>query len=333
MAATFVLQQGTAPAAVPAPAAPVTQEHGHSRGACSKGLVALTFDDGPRPGTTKPLVRSLRRLGVPATFFEIGEHVAAHPALSRFVAAHGFAVENHSWSHPDLARLRKPGIRRQVVLTQRAFRRAHVRPGNLLRPPYGAVSARVDQVVAAHGLVPVLWNVDSGDWRGGGSARITASVLAQLVPGRSNVVLQHDGVDNSPASVRAVPRIVRAARHRGYCFAALGTDGTPQPPQPLLRATVLDGREGARPVAVVLRLDKPTTVPTSVRLVSVDGTARAGAAYTRLDTVVRFARGVSYAIVRVPVAATGPGGAFTVRVEHPTGLQPTATTLTATITG
>jgi len=49
-------------------------------------------------------------------------------------------------------------------------------------------------------------------------------------------VLQHDGVTNSPASVAAVPRVVKVARHRGYCFAALGPHGHPRLPGPAVAA-------------------------------------------------------------------------------------------------
>ena len=48
---------------------------------CSRGLVALTFDDGPSATVTPRLVRLLQRIDVPATFFMIGSRVDAHPEL------------------------------------------------------------------------------------------------------------------------------------------------------------------------------------------------------------------------------------------------------------
>jgi peptidoglycan/xylan/chitin deacetylase (PgdA/CDA1 family) len=52
---------------------------------CSRGLVALTFDDGPSATVTPKLVRLLQRERVPATFFMIGQHVDAHPEIVRMV--------------------------------------------------------------------------------------------------------------------------------------------------------------------------------------------------------------------------------------------------------
>jgi peptidoglycan/xylan/chitin deacetylase (PgdA/CDA1 family) len=74
------------------------------------------------------------------------------------------------------------------------------------------------------GLVPVLWTIDSHDWTGIPSSTIAHNVLSRLRPG-DNIVLQHDGVDNSPATLAALPQIVSTARELGYCFRGLGNRG------------------------------------------------------------------------------------------------------------
>lgn len=45
-------------------------------GAAHGSYVALTFDDGPWPGTTNTLLDGLAQRGVKATFFLVGEQVA-----------------------------------------------------------------------------------------------------------------------------------------------------------------------------------------------------------------------------------------------------------------
>ena len=192
---------------------------------CSAGLVALTFDDGPVRGVTADLVTILQSRHVPATFFMVGSRVRTAPGTARLVARAGFTIGNHTWSHPQLPRLRDGAVRRELRSTARELRSNGIRPSTLMRPPYGAIDARVRADVRDLGLVPVLWDVDSNDWRGGSARQIAASILRQLRPHRSNIVLQHDGVRNSPASVAAVPWVIRTARHRGYCFARLGPHG------------------------------------------------------------------------------------------------------------
>ncbi|HET6167457.1 MAG TPA: polysaccharide deacetylase family protein [Marmoricola sp.] len=215
---------GTASDARPAPALATSTRP------CTKGLVALTFDDGPARGLTAKLVRILRDRHVPATFFMVGSRVHTAPRAARLVARDGFTIGNHTWSHAHLTRLTDRGVRTEIRRTARELRHNGIHPSTLMRPPYGDVDDRVRNDVRALGLVPVLWTVDSNDWRGGSTRQIADSILGQLRPHRTNVVLQHDGVTNSPASVAAVPRVVKVARHRGYCFAALGPHGHPRLP-------------------------------------------------------------------------------------------------------
>ncbi|MGY2877101.1 peptidoglycan/xylan/chitin deacetylase (PgdA/CDA1 family) [Marmoricola sp. URHA0025 HA25] len=196
---------------------------------CPAGLVALTFDDGPARGVTARLVRILQDEQVPATFFMVGSRVRTAPREARLVSRAGFAVGNHTWSHPLLTRLSDAQIRTEVRRTATILRREQIPSTTLMRPPYGDVDARVRADVHALGLVPVLWDVDSDDWRGGSSRQIASAILHQLRPHESNIVLQHDGVRNSPASIAAVPTVIRVARHRGYCFTTLGADGRMAP--------------------------------------------------------------------------------------------------------
>jgi peptidoglycan/xylan/chitin deacetylase (PgdA/CDA1 family) len=199
---------------------------------CPAGLVALTFDDGPARGLTVRLVRILERRHVPATFFMVGSRVRTAPRAARSVEKAGFPVGNHTWSHPHLTRLSDGGIRDELLRTAARLRQTGVTRTPLMRPPYGDIDARVRTDVRDLGLVPVLWDVDSRDYRGGSTDRIARTILQRLRPHQSNIVLQHDGVRNSPASVRAVRTVVRVARHRGYCFTTLGPDGrmVPLPP-------------------------------------------------------------------------------------------------------
>ncbi len=190
------------------------------------GTIALTFDDGPAPGTTPRLVRILQAANVPATFFMVGQRVRRHPALARAVERAGFQVANHSWAHEQLTARSGRQVRQSIAATGRELRRAGVRPSRLMRPPYGAINGRVRREVARAGYVPVLWTIDSRDWANGSADQIAARILGGLHRG-PNVVLQHDGVDRSPVSVSAVAKVVRVARRRGFCFAGLDGRGRP----------------------------------------------------------------------------------------------------------
>ena len=213
------------PAAAARPAALVRSGAAATGSPCSAGLVALTFDDGPDPTVTPQLVHTLLSLRVPATFFMIGTHVDAHPTVARLVQSKGFTIGNHTWNHPMLTHLSNQAVRDQLLATSSAFKRHYIKPSHLMRPPYGDIDDRVRTVVRELGMVPVLWTIDSRDWAGGDAVTIAHRILTALRPHGTNLVLQHDGVANSPASLGAVPIVVRRGRERGYCFTHLSSTG------------------------------------------------------------------------------------------------------------
>ena len=234
---------------------------------CSRGLVALTFDDGPSSRVTPALLHVLRRQHVPATFFMVGSRVATAPGVARAIDRAGMTIGNHTWIHTDLTTQTDAQIRAALRAARQEMLRQHLHPGWLMRPPYGAINDRVRAVVRSMGYTPVLWTIDSADWTGLSSAQIQARVVGAVRPHATNIVLQHDGVTNSPASVAAVPGEIATLRARGYCFADLDAAGRPTPPVPVARVTADRSAvgEGER-VGLTVHLDQPTSRPTSARL-------------------------------------------------------------------
>jgi peptidoglycan/xylan/chitin deacetylase (PgdA/CDA1 family) len=174
------------------------------------GYVGLTFDDGPHPRTTTALLDALRGGGARATFFVWGAHAARHPGLLRAVLAAGMWVGNHTYTHPDLTRLRGAAVSSEIVRTQRTVRRITGRAPTLFRPPFGRTSVRVRAAAQRLGLTEVLWTVDTRDWAGPGPARIVRAAAA-VQPG--GIILMHD--NGSRATVDAVPRILEELAARG----------------------------------------------------------------------------------------------------------------------
>ena len=86
--------------------------------------VALTFDDGPTPYTDR-LLGILKANNAKATFFEIGNKVAANPAGAKRVVEAGMELGSHTWEHPNMTTL-PPDRRAEPVLPgYRRDRRRH----------------------------------------------------------------------------------------------------------------------------------------------------------------------------------------------------------------
>ena len=272
--------------------------------ACSAGLVVLTFDDGPSTNVTPTLLEVLRDRRVPATFFVVGSRVAAAPWVTRRTHDYGFTVANHSYRHEQLTTLGNAAISSTLRNTRRAIVNAGASPSPLMRPPYGSINARVRGVVANVGMVPVLWDVDPRDWERQSGSSIASRTLAQLRPNRRNIVLLHDGIVNSPNTLRAVPTIVRVARQRGYCFADLDRSGRPAPPVPRVRvsnATVTERDGTPSSLRFTLSLDRPTSRVTAVGFRTRGGSATSGTDFSTRDLRVQFPAGVTRMVVNVPV--------------------------------
>lgn len=174
--------------------------------------IALTFDDGPSPYTA-PVLSALERERVPATFFVVGEHVAAHEELLRRMVRDGDAIGDHSFSHRNLAR--DGGLAGwQIEETKRAIEHAADYVPCLFRAPYGDVSPALLQRARTAGMLTVQWDVDPRDWSLPGPRRILTTVQRQARDG--SIVLMHDGGGPREQTVQALPAVIGWLRDRGF---------------------------------------------------------------------------------------------------------------------
>ena len=181
-------------------------------------MIALTFDDGPGPYT--PAVLSvLEQYRVPASFFEIGDEVARYPQFAKMVAAAGYPVESHTWSHPDLTTLQASGVAAQIDMTQSEIQAVTGTTPQCVRPPYDAWNAGVLNQIAQRGLTTMSYSVDPKDWTLPGVQAIVSRVVGAAFPGA--VVDLHDAGGDRSQTVAALPQIITQLRGEGYSFVSI----------------------------------------------------------------------------------------------------------------
>jgi len=182
-------------------------------------LVALTFDDGPYPVDTPALLAALHAAGVPATFFLIARDAEQYPGLVRAIAAAGNEIANHTETHPDLDRLDDAAVARELTDAARDLGALASDPAihAFFRPPHGRFRPATLAVAQQLGYDTILWTDDPGDWRDVDAATISAHVARFAT--RPEIVLLHSG---RPATVAALPTIVRRFRAAGYRFVTVG---------------------------------------------------------------------------------------------------------------
>ena len=192
----------------------VFASHGSEEGR----MIALSFDDGPSP-YTRPLYETFLRYHVPATFFMIGERVAAaierrEGGLLREMIAHGMEIGNHSYDHPHDLPHEGEGTSLQLELANREIERASGFTPCLFRPPYGNQTSELVQRAKVLGLVTTRWDDSAEDWQHPGANVIAQRVLAAARPGA--IVTLHDNTETEGQTAEAMPKIIEGLQARGY---------------------------------------------------------------------------------------------------------------------
>jgi peptidoglycan/xylan/chitin deacetylase (PgdA/CDA1 family) len=175
--------------------------------------LALSFDDGPGPYTPK-ILSILGRFHVPATFFEVGILEQYFHASTREIAARGYAIGDHTFSHYPMSLLSPSEQRVQLLEGAHALQRHGAPFPRLFRPPYGRWSSYTLALLRRYRMLMVLWTVDTSDYLRLGTARIVKAVLAGARPGA--IILLHDAGGNRAETVAALPKIIKRLRARGY---------------------------------------------------------------------------------------------------------------------
>jgi peptidoglycan/xylan/chitin deacetylase (PgdA/CDA1 family) len=173
--------------------------------------VALTFDDGPGP-YTPAVLRVLRRLRAPATFFEVGfmERWFSHSTVQEVASGH--AIGDHTGNHRHMGLL-SPADQRAEVLQQAAAIASEGAPfPRLFRPPFGSFNASTLSLLRGLHMLMVLWSVDTADYRRPGARAIVGRALAGARPGA--IILLHDAGGDRSQTVAALPRVIRGLRRR-----------------------------------------------------------------------------------------------------------------------
>ena len=202
------------PAAVVAPPPAGTPKITFSQCHVEGPYIAMTFDDGPHGANTPRLLEMLKQRKIHATFFLVGQCVVEFPEIVKKIAADGHEIANHSWSHPQLSAMSESAVRDQLQKTHDAIIAACGVTPKIMRPPYGAFTAR--QRAWAHGewgYKCILWDVDPLDWKVRNSEHVKNEILKQAVPG--SIILSHD---IHKSTVDAMPETLDALLAKGFKF-------------------------------------------------------------------------------------------------------------------
>jgi peptidoglycan/xylan/chitin deacetylase (PgdA/CDA1 family) len=212
-------QKAEAAAAAAKKAAEAAQSHGgqslpaNGKTDCAKvKCIALSFDDGPGPGTAT-ILDTLKKYSAHATFMVVGSRVAPNAALLQREHAEGHDIGNHTWDHADLTNLSAAAAANEVNSTADAVAKVVGKRPYFVRPPYGAYNKAVE---AELNVPLILWNVDPDDWKDRNADIVYQRIMAGAKPGA--ILLSHDIYTTTAA---AYQRIIPDLIQQGYTLVTV----------------------------------------------------------------------------------------------------------------
>ncbi|MDN5363518.1 MAG: peptidoglycan-N-acetylglucosamine deacetylase [Eubacteriales bacterium] len=182
-------------------------------------LVALTFDDGPDPVSTREILPLLARYRVKATFFLVGYRVRQYPDLAAEIARQGHQIENHSMTHPPLSGLRRQDIESQIKTSAFHIQEATGRRTRYFRPPDGEIGPAVEEAArrSGHKLVGYSLTAATIPYQG---ILPPGKQWTEIIPPGSIIRLR-DREDCREETLRCLHFLLEVLTREGYRFMTI----------------------------------------------------------------------------------------------------------------
>ena len=177
--------------------------------------VVLTFDDGPVPWITTPILDTLDKFCTKATFFSVGEMALAYPATAKDVIGRGHTLGTHTWSHP--LNLRSLSLEKATDQIERGFAAVALAAGQPIAPFFRFPGLSDSDALLSHlqtrAVASFTVDVISNDSYIGSADGIVERTLKQTEARQGGILLFHD---IKPATAKALPRILTELKARGF---------------------------------------------------------------------------------------------------------------------
>ena len=189
----------------------------------TRNVVALTFDDGPKPEYCQPILDMLDKYGAKATFFIVGKEAKDNPDLIKRMDDEGHEIGNHTYSHTPAKEMSAGAALSDIQRCSEVVYGVTGKAPKYFRPPGGGMNSRISQGIRKMGLKPVFWSMNATDYTDVTpgyevpedvkvmAEELTKRVMDKVKPG--TIILLHS---SSEQTVRALPLILKALKEKGY---------------------------------------------------------------------------------------------------------------------
>jgi peptidoglycan/xylan/chitin deacetylase (PgdA/CDA1 family) len=177
--------------------------------------VVLTFDDGPMPAVTRPILDTLDKFCTKATFYSVGRMAIAYPAMTREIMARGHTLGTHTWSHP--LNLKRLSLTRAIDEIEKGHAAVTMAAGQPIAPffrfPGLSDSGPMLKHLQGRGIGAFTVDVVSNDSYISDADRLLQRTLREVETHDGGIVLFHD---IKAVTARILPRFLTELKLRGY---------------------------------------------------------------------------------------------------------------------
>lgn len=190
-------------------------------GDANKKEIYITFDAGFENGNTEKILDALKKHGVKATFFLVGNYFETQPKLVKRMAEEGHTIGNHTYSHPDMSKIGDIQSFQTELQKNEALYRDILgsEMPKLYRPPQGKFCEENLKMAQQLGYSTVFWSLAYVDWYTDDqptSEQAFSKLLPRIHPGA--VVLLHS---TSSTNAEILDELLTKWEETGYSFGDL----------------------------------------------------------------------------------------------------------------
>lgn len=179
----------------------------------SEKKIALTFDVNWGQDNTEKILDILDKYNVKATFFIIGAWAEDNTNVVKMIHNRGHEIANHSTKHPDMTKISREKIIKEVEITDAKIMELTSENCNVFRCPSGAYDDNVIETLNDINHYCIQWDVDSIDWKEEGADLEYNRVISKTKPG--SIILFHNNAKYTPENL---PKIIEKLKSGGYSF-------------------------------------------------------------------------------------------------------------------
>ena len=184
-------------------------------------VIYLTFDAGYENGNTEKILDALKKHGVHAAFFVVGNYLETSPDLVKRMADEGHIVGNHTYHHPDMSKISdKQSFEKELKDLEALYTKVTGQTmKKYYRPPQGKYSENNLKMAQEMGYKTFFWSLAYVDWyqdKQPSKEEAFKKLLGRIHPGA--IVLLHSTSDTNGA---ILDELLTKWEEMGYHFATL----------------------------------------------------------------------------------------------------------------